>query len=125
MTNEEKHPLIIPANHHISTLLIKHYHEKVVHQGRHFTEGALRTAGLWIIRAKKRVPNFIKGCVICKNLSGQLQEQNISDLPTDKLVVALVFFDPGMFCLADLGEAVQKVRGGQSCSLVYVPEQYT
>ncbi len=66
MTNEEKHPLIIPANHHISTLLIKHYHEKVVHQGRHFTEGALRTAGLWIIRAKKHISNFIKGCVICK-----------------------------------------------------------
>ncbi len=63
MTNDEKHPLIIPANHHISTLLIKHYHEKVVHQGRHFTEGELCTAGLWIIGAKKLVSNFIRDCI--------------------------------------------------------------
>ncbi len=36
-----------------------------------------------------------------------------------------MFLAPGMFCHATLGDAAQKVRGGQSCSLVYVPEQYT
>ncbi|XP_057684651.1 uncharacterized protein LOC130910980 [Corythoichthys intestinalis] len=32
-------PLIIPARHHFAMLLIRHYHESVKHQGRHFTEG--------------------------------------------------------------------------------------
>lgn len=32
-----KHTAIIPRNSHISTLLIKHYHEQVYHQGRAMT----------------------------------------------------------------------------------------
>ncbi|XP_061910680.1 uncharacterized protein LOC133654376 [Entelurus aequoreus] len=48
MTWEEKHPIILPKDNHISTLLVRYYHEQVAHQGRHFTEGAVRTAGLWI-----------------------------------------------------------------------------
>ena len=34
---EESHPLILPSSHHVSCLLIKHYHEKVQHQRQHFT----------------------------------------------------------------------------------------
>ncbi|XP_044160670.1 uncharacterized protein LOC122945622 [Bufo gargarizans] len=49
MTIQERHPFIIPKNHHIALLLVRHYHEQVAHQGRHFTEGAVRSAGLWII----------------------------------------------------------------------------
>ncbi|KAL6485054.1 hypothetical protein MHYP_G00070990 [Metynnis hypsauchen] len=31
-------PIIVPGRHHLSVLLIRHYHEAVKHQGRHFTE---------------------------------------------------------------------------------------
>ena len=30
---EEKHPIIVPKKHHVATLLVRHYHEKVAHQG--------------------------------------------------------------------------------------------
>lgn len=42
----EKHPLIIPASHHVAVLLVRNDHEQEAHQGRQFSEGALRTAGL-------------------------------------------------------------------------------
>lgn len=41
MSEQEKHPLIIPASQHVSTLLVRHYHDQVAHQGRHLTAGAL------------------------------------------------------------------------------------
>lgn len=41
MSFDDKHPVIIPKTH-TATLLVKHYHDQVAHQGRHFTEGALR-----------------------------------------------------------------------------------
>lgn len=41
----QKHPILIPGNHHIAKLLISYYHEQVHHQGRHFTAGAVRQAG--------------------------------------------------------------------------------
>ncbi len=50
MPFEEKHPVIIPKNSHITTLLIQHYHSKVQrHQGRGMTHNAIRQAGYWII----------------------------------------------------------------------------
>lgn len=43
---EEKHPIIVPKKHHIAILIVRHYHENVAHQGRHLTEGAVRSAVL-------------------------------------------------------------------------------
>lgn len=36
ISDPEKHPLILPPNHHVTDLLIQHYHDQVAHQGRHF-----------------------------------------------------------------------------------------
>ncbi|KAK0149852.1 hypothetical protein N1851_009402 [Merluccius polli] len=47
-----KFPLIIPGHNHIATLLVRHFHDKVRHQGRVFMEGAFYKAGFWIMGAK-------------------------------------------------------------------------
>lgn len=85
LTKEEKHRLIISNAHHIAVLLIRYYHEKVVHQGRHKTEGVLRGAGFWIIGSKRLVSSVIHKCVLSRKLRGQLQIQKMSDLPVDRL----------------------------------------
>ncbi len=38
LKEEECNPVIIPGKHHVATLFVRHYHEAVKHQGRHFTE---------------------------------------------------------------------------------------
>ncbi|XP_056022123.1 uncharacterized protein LOC130055005 [Ostrea edulis] len=81
----EKKPLIIPGRHHIATLLVRCHHEKVQHQGRHFTEGAIRATGLWITGVKRLVSSIIYKCVMCRKLRGKLQYQIMSDLPADRL----------------------------------------
>ncbi|KAJ8371782.1 hypothetical protein AAFF_G00302260 [Aldrovandia affinis] len=43
LESDERNPLIISRQHHVTTLLIRHYHQKVQHQGRHFTEVWLLT----------------------------------------------------------------------------------
>ena len=32
---DEKHPIIVPRRSHLATILVRHYHEQVKHQGRH------------------------------------------------------------------------------------------
>lgn len=49
LSHEEKRPLILPGHHHVTTLIIRQYHEENKHQGRHVTEGAIRSAGFWIL----------------------------------------------------------------------------
>ena len=41
VSNEERHPLIFPNLCHVWTLIVRHYHAKVQHQGRVFTHGSV------------------------------------------------------------------------------------
>lgn len=63
---DERHPVIIPGKHHISLLLVRHFHKQTKHQGRHFTSGAVRSAGYWIIGEKRLVSSVLQKCVVCR-----------------------------------------------------------
>lgn len=43
---EEKHPVILPKNSHLSKLAILYHDDNVDHQGRLITNGAVKQAGL-------------------------------------------------------------------------------
>ena len=45
LTDLEKHPAVVPAHHHLATLLVRHYHERIQHEGRYIIVGALRSGG--------------------------------------------------------------------------------
>ena len=61
---DEKHPIIVPRRSHLATILIRHYHEQVKHQGRHITEGAIRSAGFWIL-SWRETPYFLNSSSVC------------------------------------------------------------
>ncbi|VDI50540.1 Hypothetical predicted protein [Mytilus galloprovincialis] len=46
---DERNPIIIPSRHWIATLIIRFFHQKIQHQCRQFTSGAIRTGGYWIL----------------------------------------------------------------------------
>ena len=71
MNYEESPPLILPSSHHVSSLLTKNYHEKVQHQGRHFTLGLIRSSGFWIVGRKRALNSVINNCIKCKRLRGR------------------------------------------------------
>lgn len=113
-TKEEKHPLIIPSRHHVATLLIRYYHEQVQHQGRHFTEGAVRSAGLWIIGGKGRISSIVGKCVTCKKLRGRSQEQKMADLPVDRLTTEPPFTNVAVDVFGPWLVVARRTRGGMS-----------
>lgn len=41
LDNHEKFPVILPRKHHVTSMLLRHYHEQVRHQGRFFTESMI------------------------------------------------------------------------------------
>lgn len=53
LCSKEQNPIIIPGQHHVTTPW--HLHERVQHQSCQFTEGAIRSAGLWIVYEKVRL----------------------------------------------------------------------
>lgn len=85
LSDQEKHPLIIPKGSHIAKLIILHHHQKVHHQGHSTTLGAIRGFGYWIIGANKIIKNAINKCVQCKAMRGLPMEQLMGDLPKSKV----------------------------------------
>ncbi|XP_057695101.1 thymocyte nuclear protein 1 isoform X1 [Corythoichthys intestinalis] len=116
LTKEEKHPLIIPNAHHVAVLLIRYYHEKVAHQGRHLSEGALRAAGFWIKGSKRLVSSVIHKCVLCRKLRGQLQTQKMADLPIDRLTPMPPFTSVGLDVFGPWSVITRRTRGGNADS---------
>ncbi|XP_062610035.1 uncharacterized protein LOC134271839 [Saccostrea cucullata] len=108
----EINPIIVPKNHHITTLLVRFYHESVRHQGRHITEGALRQNGFWLISAKRTVSSYIHKCVTCKKLRGKLEYQKMADLPCDRLTSGPPFTSVGIDTFGPWKVVARRTRGG-------------
>lgn len=107
------YPLIIPKTH-ISTLLVRKYHKQTAHQGRHFTEGAVRSAGLWIIGGRRFVSSVTHKLVFCKRLRAKLENQIMSELPSDRLSIDPPFAHVGMHVFGPWPVMAQKTRGGHA-----------
>ena len=111
-----KQPIIIPKGHHIAILLICHYHVRVAHQGRSFTEAAIRNAGYWIVGVKRLINSVIRKCVQCKKLRGKLCTQQMADLPKDRLTPSPPFSYVGVDAFGPWPVTFRRTRGGVSQS---------
>ena len=80
-----KHPAIIPRKGHVTTLIIRHHHQKIAHQGRGMTLNELRANGYWIIGGHSAVGYHITNCVACQRYRGNVQEQEMANLPVDRM----------------------------------------
>jgi hypothetical protein len=85
MHTGERHSIIVPKGHNVATLLIRHFHDLVKHQGRHFTAGAIRAAGYWIIGEKPLIASNLHKYVKCCKLRVKYQQQLMGNLPDDRL----------------------------------------
>ncbi|KAI4874288.1 hypothetical protein NFI96_026210, partial [Prochilodus magdalenae] len=110
----EKYPLVIPGQSHVATLLVRHFHDKVRHQGRAFTEGAVRTAGFWIVGAKNCIKRILHSCVTCLKLRGRAVEQKMADLPADRLSMEPPFTYVGLDVFGPWTVITRRTRGGQA-----------
>ncbi|XP_036007852.1 uncharacterized protein LOC118567265 [Fundulus heteroclitus] len=116
LPSHETNPLLIPGKHHIATLLIRHHHEAVQHQGRHFTEGAVRASGLWIVGAKRSISSVIHKCVTCKKLRGRTEQQIMADLPAERLQTDPPFSYVGLDVFGPWEVSTRRTKGGQANS---------
>eukprot|EP00079_Xenopus_tropicalis_P024746 XP_012817710.2 PREDICTED: uncharacterized protein LOC100485864 [Xenopus tropicalis] len=114
LTEQEKQPVIIPHDHHIAKLIVKHYHNKVAHQGRHITEGAIRAEGFWILGGKRLISAVIYKCVICRKLRGRLESQKMADLPEDRVTPEPPFTSVGIDIFGPWSVVTRRTRGGSA-----------
>lgn len=84
MPTEQKHPAILPKNHHVSKLLLQHIHQEVGHSGRNFMLSKLRQR-YWIPCANSLARKVVYECTMCRRVKLSTGEQKMADLPVDRL----------------------------------------
>ena len=92
-----KHPIILPARHHVTELIINFYHKGEGHSGTFHTLACVRER-YWVIRGQTTVRNAIKKCVLCRSIKAKPCGQIMDPLPS----VRLHPDNPPFTCIWDL-----------------------
>ena len=79
-----KHQIILPKDHHVSNLVIRHIHQLVGHQGRNHVLAELRQK-YWIINAGSLIRSMLRRCVQCRKYVARTGKQKMADLPSHRL----------------------------------------
>jgi len=78
------HPFILPKDHYVSTLIVRHYHKLLGHAGREHVLSAIRQC-YWIVNARSIVRRLLRECVTCRKRNAPVLTQMMADLPKERL----------------------------------------
>ena len=81
---EEEHPIILPNKCHVTTLIIRHFHERVGHMGRAQVMSVVRKT-FWIINANSVVRGVLGNCITCREMKSLPNDQKMLNLPKERL----------------------------------------
>ncbi|GFW89957.1 uncharacterized protein TNCV_3741431 [Trichonephila clavipes] len=85
----QKHQML-PKAHHLTDLIIEHYHKKSLHSGLQTTLYLIRQF-YWIPSGQNRVRRILNKCITCFRTKTQTINQMMGDLPRDRIVPSRPF----------------------------------
>ncbi|GFW35766.1 uncharacterized protein TNCV_4436131 [Trichonephila clavipes] len=90
----QKHQMMLPKAHHLTDLIIEHYHKKSLHSGLQNTY--LIRQFYWILSGQNRVRRILNKCITCFRTKTQTINQMMGDLPRDRIVPSRPFEKVGL-----------------------------
>ena len=114
LSEREKHPIILPKKSHVSRLLVLNAHERIHHQGRLITAGAVRDAGFWILGSKHIVGTIIHNCVFCRKLRRSSPIPRMADLPVQRTEKSAPFTHVGIDVFGEWSVIHRRTRAGKA-----------
>ena len=78
-----KKQVLLPKQHHITSLIVRHRHAVVGHAGREATLAALRLS-YWVIGARAVISAVISRCFLCRRWRAPAAEQQMADVPDSR-----------------------------------------
>ena len=80
ITEESKHPVIIPKNSGISDLIARHFHQVAGHSGLEHVLSLIRER-FWLVGARVVLKKMLNNCVSCKKRQAAVAKQKMAALP--------------------------------------------
>lgn len=110
----KKHPVILPAGHILTKLIIKHEHIRLMHGGINLMLASLREK-YWIISGKNAIKQIVHECVTCFRAKPKPIEYVMGSLPKNRVTPAPPFYNCGVDYA---GPILIKNKVGRGCKLI-------
>ena len=108
LTNEEKHPIILPKGH-FALLVVRFQHRLLKHAGVKLLLNSLRNT-YWILGARYLCKRVKRECISCQKLDAPKSNQIMAPLPEDRVVQSSPFSVSGLdhggplYCVDQIGK---------------------
>lgn len=90
-----KHPIIMEARDHLTTLIVRDSHHHYYHAGPRLMENLLRK-DYWINKLKYHIRKVNRECIICQRFNAKGNYQMMADLPKERLSPTPIFYNCGV-----------------------------
>ncbi|XP_051168523.1 uncharacterized protein LOC127286209 [Leptopilina boulardi] len=87
----QKHPIVLPRNHSVTSMIIREQHEKLQHAGVQATLYAVREL-YWPIDGRNITRKVLRQCVTCVRVNPQGFDYKMGNLPADRVDYCGPFF---------------------------------
>ncbi|XP_043472930.1 uncharacterized protein LOC122505403 [Leptopilina heterotoma] len=80
----KKNPIVLDGKHHLTHLLIQHYHERFQHGNTETVVNELKQS-YWILKIRPTTKSIISKCSMCRLLWKKAEQPRMGDLPAARL----------------------------------------
>lgn len=95
ISDDRKHPIILPARHPLTTAIVTYYHLKNLHAGPQLLSACVREK-YWPLRLRDLARSVVHSCVSCFRCRPRNLEQIMGDLPPERVTPTLPFLNTGV-----------------------------
>ncbi|XP_035230220.1 uncharacterized protein LOC118202177 [Stegodyphus dumicola] len=106
----QKHPVILPAKHKISELIVKEKHGTYLHAGASLLSHIIKQS-YWIIGGKTLIKKYVHKCIKFK---ASTASQLMGNLPKHRVTLERPFYKCGVDCAGPISIKFNKGRGAKS-----------
>ena len=85
-----KHPLLLPKDCHLASLIVESYHKMLLHAGPRTTQCFIQRK-FWIISLNSLVRKLIHRCIRCHRMAAKPNQPIMADLPSKRLETVRAF----------------------------------
>lgn len=107
------HPIILPANHHFTLLLLREAHEKLLHAGPQQMLASIREQ-YWPIHGRNMAKRVVHQCVICFRANPKSLNPIMGNLPKERVTPTFPFAVTGVDYAGPFTLRDKKGRGYKS-----------
>ncbi|XP_055308877.1 uncharacterized protein LOC129572799 [Sitodiplosis mosellana] len=112
LSYDEKHPYILPKDHHFTTLVINYYHLRALHAEAQLLLADIRKQ-FWIPDGINSIRKVISKCVTCHRYKGKIATQLMADLPAVRVTKSRPFLHTGIDLCGPIYLRTSKIRGSK------------